>query len=438
MLFAHPEVLEEKPGEDLVGVGKEVDRILSKLKKMTSKGSNSIIAYLGPYGAGKSTVLHNLSLQKTGYRWETFELWRYSNRDKIWDGFVIQMTASLRNADPVRVADSIEGERWNIWELSIKKYKLLWLLGVVAAFTAISFLAWLSLEGASFWQSFLIASLEYALPVSLAFAAFFGLGVAMPVPKRPLRRVFELENELGKVLKDLEEPLVIVIEDVDRTGDEGLVFLETLRNFLKANSFKKPVIVIAPQDAASFDVVGNPSVVRRSLKIYDAELYAQLPDMRMHDLENFFIKAGLDEVKHKHLRTVCEDLARAYREQMNMRLVKRILRAVNDFVTDNPGTNPAVAFVLLAMRYIVIDKTNNRGQAAALSFLPLHHSESHNILNFYRALCRVVESTEPIDRFKLQFSENEKDISLAVDEFGINKSRKEATFSLNPIYEILV
>ena len=62
----------------------------------------------------------------------------------------------------------------------------------------------------------------------------------------PAKRVFEIQAILKELLNTSGKETIIVVEDVDRSGDYGVYFLETLNHFFKNNNFKDKVVVIAP------------------------------------------------------------------------------------------------------------------------------------------------------------------------------------------------
>lgn len=64
----------------------------------------------------------------------------------------------------------------------------------------------------------------------------------------PAKRTFQIQKILNDLLDNIdEENIYIVIEDIDRSGDSGIYFLETLNHFFK-NNFKseKKVRIIVP------------------------------------------------------------------------------------------------------------------------------------------------------------------------------------------------
>ena len=253
-LFSKPNLLEERPSDiDALGYQDEVMHVKTRIDRLVEKKKHSIVAYLGPFGVGKSTILNEVRKQSKGYGWVTFEMWRYSNRNELWDAFVIKLASELSSKkDESDIADEVEGTALNVFE---RPMLFVWVLCVLAGLTVLSFVAWNSFNSEGrFWEAYF----KYAVPTIFPVLILVGLGWFLQLNfitnKRPLRRVFELENILFRTVKGMKKPLVVVVEDVDRSSEDGAIFLETLNHFLgKLTSKSKPIVVIAPQSAQSFN-----------------------------------------------------------------------------------------------------------------------------------------------------------------------------------------
>lgn len=63
----------------------------------------------------------------------------------------------------------------------------------------------------------------------------------------PAKRTFEIQKILLEQFSNIpEKKLFIIIEDIDRSGDSGIYFLETLSHFLKNEKIDKKIICIIP------------------------------------------------------------------------------------------------------------------------------------------------------------------------------------------------
>jgi|GEM_PF-2029470 len=198
---------------------------------------SAVIAVVGDYGTGKSTALYNV--QKTddnqSHKWLQFDAWRYPERKGLWDGLVIEVAKQLGKSK--RAIKSVDGNKS--------------LFG-----------KWGGILGETFSQfSELLPKTEIdkieldpkiaqkVAKVAQKTEEIFG--------KSPVKRVYELERILADMLVSVEAEIIyIIVEDVDRSGSDGLNFLETLNFFIKNNEqikeSGKKVIVVAPIATANY------------------------------------------------------------------------------------------------------------------------------------------------------------------------------------------
>jgi hypothetical protein len=405
-VFPKPNLLEEKPTDkDLIDDENEIKRVSSRIDRFVKRKRNVIVAYLGPFGAGKSSILKQIEESKKTYQWITFELWRYANRQEIWDGFVIQVAAALNNTTELEQADQVEGSTWDFKDIVKPLVVVVLVIGLVGL--GFSFLLWEILKGTSTADSFLRAFLKYAAPVLVALIVVGGAGTILSrlkllQNKRPLKRVFELESLLSNSLESkLQKPLIIVAEDVDRTTEDGVVFLETLSHFLNVSApkLKQPIVVIAPQTQVAFDSIGNGGLggFERSLKIYDETIYfgSYLND---NSIEKFYNALEVDTQYRGNLITATKILLGTYRQYMTIRLLKHVLREVDSFITINEGANPIIAMVFIMARYMPA-RFNATQQGPAMNVLVSgapYNSEQASAL--FRALVIAGGNPEPTAR----------------------------------------
>lgn len=204
----------------------ESDALKSNLEKVQH---SAVVAVVGDYGSGKSTALYNIQKGDTSARWLQFDAWRYPERKGLWDGLVIEVAKQLgKDKKAVRKIDgnkSLFG-KWG---------------GIVGEIFSQFGEALPAVEVKKIEVDSAIAG--KAVGVTEKAQEIFG--------KSPVKRVYELERIFADILISIKEDIVcLVVEDVDRSGSDGLNFLETLNFFIKNNEqikeSGKKIIVIAP------------------------------------------------------------------------------------------------------------------------------------------------------------------------------------------------
>lgn len=443
-LFSNPDALLEAPTDkDLFGFDKEIKRVGQRIEQFVKAKRNSIVAYLGPFGSGKSTVLKNIEDSNDKYEWVTFELWRYSNRQEIWDGFVTKVSSQLNKTSETSVIDKIEGHSW-----SAKKTKTL------AAIVALSFivvfvvslLAWSILKGDGSAQLFLRAFLKYAMPTYVSLVALLGVGSILLRTKflredRPIKRVFELEDLLSQSLKTkLDKPLIIVAEDVDRSAPEGFVFLETLNFYLDSNlDLKYPIIVIAPQTRLAFDAIKNEGLAGfdRSLKIYDDTIYSEIT-VPKDGISKFYDSLKVHSSYRESLVDATNRLVSGYRDYISIRMLKHALREVSSFIEVNKGADPVIALALILARYVPMTDMGGNIKPALQQLASGNAFDSEKVNAFYRAmLAGIGKSTTTINSYRVSFKDLEGQ-EIALEEFQHPNKSYEGRIDIDTKYRALI
>lgn len=180
-------------------------------KKLLEVHDRSIIGIVGKYGSGKSTMLYQLKEENDkNETWVFFDAWKFPERNNLWEGFVLDVVKELEPTVFDEVRKKIDGQASDSGKLLVK---------VIS-------------QGLNIFQ-----------PGASIVENFTGLFKSSPV-----KRVYEFQEILEGFINKLkiEQKLIIVVEDVDRSGDKGTYFLETLRLFLKNSSLNKKIIIIVP------------------------------------------------------------------------------------------------------------------------------------------------------------------------------------------------
>ena len=184
-------------------------------KKINNLPSGSILAIVGSFGCGKSTLIHQIrkSSDPAKGSWIEFDAWKYPERKEMWEGLILDTAEQLGNRKAI--AGKIEGKS--------TKSKILDLVTDLAG--AIS-----ELPGFDMVDK---------------FVEIFKTS--------PATRVFELQSIFTKLLEKNGKDTVFVLEDIDRSGGHGIFFLETLSQFLRTvadNSENKIVAVVLIADTS--------------------------------------------------------------------------------------------------------------------------------------------------------------------------------------------
>ena len=209
--FVSDETLLEETAkvDDLLGLDATVDFYEARIKGIKRSG---ILAVLGPFGSGKSTVLYQVEKRlEEEVTWINFDAWKYPERKDLWEGFILDFAKQI--GDKKKVQSKMDGETKG---LAVGKV----LASIVAGLLGLGGIA----DG-----------------VSKLFA------------QSPATRVFELQELLKQMIEEQGRDTIIVVEDVDRSGQFGLRFLETLREFVHGLPKEHKCLVIAPIGDPEFD-----------------------------------------------------------------------------------------------------------------------------------------------------------------------------------------
>lgn len=257
------------------------ERSVDFLHKITSIKRNSTIGLIGDFGIGKSVFLEKKIRpkisEKSGWIW--FDAWKFPNRDNLWEGFILECASQLGNEE--KILKIIEGKQNSDKEALINS------------------VASIPIPGIS-----VIKNLTHFIETSPATRTF------------QLQKIFK--EEILKKIKSRE--IFIVVEDIDRSDDFGLFFLETLKNFLDDLStdedFTKIVKVIVP--LAPQNVKGE---FESYLKCLDyQEVFTQEIDNTEQFVEEIWNGENIEEKQYliKFLNTIVN--------LVSIRFVKFILR----------------------------------------------------------------------------------------------------------------
>ncbi len=267
-----PELIEESyQTEDLLDFSSIIDDFKERINKINN---NSVVGLIGPYGSGKSTMLyqiykdqinvgnHNNSKASKGNnsknnstppkeKWFIFDAWQYPERKDLWEGFVLDIARQCDEKLFKKIENRIDGNTG-------KNKK--------------------ALSNAAIDTSALI------FPPAKILKNFTYL-----FQTSPIKRVYDFQDLLLDILNRIDttgEKVFIVIEDIDRSGDMGIYFLETLKYFIKncEKDIKHKIIVIVPMGEEIWQEGGDKKIQDSYSKILDLNITFPQEDI---DFTNF-------------------------------------------------------------------------------------------------------------------------------------------------------
>lgn len=275
-------ILEENSRlENLIDLSSEIERFSIKIDHIEY---SSIIWFIGRFWSWKSNFLNQI---KTKYiensKWFDFDAWKYPERSNLWENFILDIAEEISKKDLKQSERKIEWKNPSVWVEKLTQY-----------------CSWL-------W----IWNFSELLKTS------------------PTKRVIELQNIfLNLLLQIKEENIYIIVEDIDRSWDNWIYFLETLSHFLKTNEIEKRIIVIVPIWEENYKKEEIKSSYLKSLD------YFHEYSLREIKLDNFVKELFLDEIcSINYLKwqiiTFLEWIFKEFTDQITMRTLKHILRNAN-------------------------------------------------------------------------------------------------------------
>jgi hypothetical protein len=180
----------------------------------------------------------------------------------------------------------------------------------------------------------------------------------------PAKRVFEIQEIFQDLIKKIkEEKIIIVIEDIDRSWDAGIFFLETLKQFISKNDFGKEILIIMPLWTDEYY-----NHLDSYLKPID---YFDFFNPWAPTLDKFVKEIFVDEIINdkryfQPLQEFLEWLFTYYPKEINLRKLKLIVRKANQNhlmmiwkYDDLFELDWRVNIIFETMKYIWFDEKNN-------------------------------------------------------------------------------
>ena len=354
-LFTNPQVLQETDHVSQLTTAETDDseRLASIIREYLSHRHNRMVAYLGPFGSGKSIIIQQALNNIANIHVHTFDIWQRHDDRSIWDAFTITITATITADDAENIAQAIDGKPSDGVAL-VFRHPIISLLIAFVLYFIFAHLIWTAFRDNEFIQPFLI----YAMPTFFSVVALFGITAIFPQTKSPATRTLQYENKLTEHLTSLDQPLVIVVNGVDRS-EYSQHFLETLHVYLQnLPKLPHPVIVLCPQRSEAIGLADQLNVdqLERCTKIYDEVVNSFIePAADVKTIAQILNRAGCtDEVFAKTILFVV-DVVDSSSQPMPIRTIKFAIRETRDFIRLFPQANPSIAFVLAISKYLSAD-----------------------------------------------------------------------------------
>lgn len=291
-------------------------------KKIKSISKSSILAIVGPFGIGKSTMLDKIEkdIKSDKNFWFNFEAWKYPERENLWENFIYDFAQTSGVITKKDIEDITHGE----------------------------------LRGGKKIIKSIIKTLT-----SMAKVDYIGTLFTEDLKESPVTRVNDYQKLLDTIIIKLNKPIFITIEDIDRSGDFGLFFLETLKNYLEKKTSKKKILFFVPISTKNYN-----EEIDRYLKVID---YFEFFNPSYN--KNFlgFVEDFLcDELKTTDNHLLLADFISEYVNQYpdtTLRKLKLILRQANIVYMNQrkDGKNPDWRLTLCAemMKFVPIKPDSN-------------------------------------------------------------------------------
>ncbi len=319
--------LEEKISSTPIGIEVSIKELGGKVDSLSK---SSILGIVGAFGVGKSTLIEGVRTLSNSEKeiWIHFDAWQFPERKELWDGLILETAKHLGKLENTR--RSLEGEKNKDKKLAIDATtKSAGIIGGIVSFG-------------------LSAIFQPALDLLGDTFKYF-------LDETPAKRVFQMQDVFKELLNEIKtNKVVFVLEDIDRSGQDGLFFLETFRQFLSNSDINKTIIAVVPVSNDSYY-----SNLDTYLKCID---YVEFYNKSLaSEAFNTFIGNLYQETQDYEPRLLAEFISSIYREysDMTLRKLKLILRQANinyiELTKLGYQPNPLICIAIQASKYIIID-----------------------------------------------------------------------------------
>lgn len=278
---------------------KEYNAKLLEIKK------SWIIGFIGDFWIWKSHFINQVKMfnqwsDEMNSFWFEFNAWKYPNRDDLRQNFILEFWIATGELE--KIMSKIEKQGWK------NKAKLLDVISKIP------------IPGIAILKEF-----DYFIDTD------------------PLKNIREYQALFANLINERSENIVyIVIEDIDRSWDKGIFFLETLNNFLKTSSLNKKVIVITPVWSEIFH---NTKSRISFMKAFD--YFHMFPEIK-YNFSNFVKKVFKEEYHKKIIWEFLEKISK-HKSNFNIRIIKQCIREADLKFIQMKKTLPYIQFEIILM-----------------------------------------------------------------------------------------
>jgi len=234
------------PVDDLLGVTGFAESIAASIKGWTGRDS-LIVALYGPWGSGKSSI-KNLAVEALRRDRENcpsiveFNPWQWVGQSQLAEGFFQEIGIALG----LKQKDKQSKERANKW----RSYAAYLKMGSFLAGSLRSIIAWslfilgfiavasgLLVDPAHI-KTIITVTGAFAIPLAVLFrwgGSFVDNIISILEAKSKVQEksLAEIKKELSGLLQELSNPVLVIVDDVDRLSKEEIKYLFQL---IKANA----------------------------------------------------------------------------------------------------------------------------------------------------------------------------------------------------------
>lgn len=371
-LFKNPDVLYEATSYcSLTSVEKkERKAIRDRVNRDIKDCKTEIVAFIAPNGSGKSTTLKSVleGMEKDGkISYASFEAWQYQDEHKIWEDFLISVSAEDSRESKDEYAKKFERSK-------IKKKFWVFIITLMFSYIFLSFLEFPCYVGS---YSFKVNPGELFLGVLTIFGVAKIISDYYYIPK--VSHIYQYEDELLKILLDKnEKPIVMLVEDVDRT-DSGRKLMKILHTFINGNRNKihRSFVVICPIPREAYYGAkdeGRKERLKRieeSNKIFDYTIWSGLHGRTVEDdVATILLSAGCSDTRVGEFFRIMLEIVDKDESLINLRAFKSILREAEQFLNFYPTLDPCVAILFIMTKYVMVkDADIGKSEKGIYNFL---------------------------------------------------------------------